>query len=176
MKTRINIPAESIRTREQMEALVGEITALKTKEQKLTADMNRRVNEARQDYEASLGAVAEEIDGKMAMAREWAEGNIEEFGTAKSIAMTHGIVGWKVGNPTLKPLAQWTWDRVLEKLKAGGIWNNYLRVKPEVDKEGLLADRETLDLKSVGVRVVQVERFFVDPKIETVEARVKGAA
>ena len=46
----------------------------------------------------------------------------------------------------------------------------YVRIKEEIDKDRLLADRETLGkdkMASMGVEVVQDESFFVDPKRET---------
>lgn len=175
-KSRIKTPTTTIHTREEMESLVGEIAALKTREQKFTAEMNRRINEIRVDYDAALGGIAEDLKGKMAIARDWAEAHPAEFGSGKSIAMTHGAVGWRIGNPALKTLSGWTWDRVLEKLRGGGIWIKYLRVKQEVNKEALLADRHELVLSEAGVRVVQEEAFFVDPKIETTEARIQEAA
>ena len=119
-KTRLKTPTTTIATREDMEALVGEIASLKTKEQKYTAEMNRRINEIRMDYDAALGGIEEELKGKMAIARDWAEAHPGEFGKAKSIAMTHGDVGWRIGNPALKTIPGWTWDRVLEKLREGG--------------------------------------------------------
>ncbi len=178
-KSRINVPAQTI-SREEMESLVGEITVLKTREQKLTAEMNRRVTEIRQNYETELGSIGEKIEDLMTVARDWADQNLAEFGKAKSIPMTHGVVGWKIGNPTLKTISGFTWDRVLEKLRDGGLrFGAYVRTKFEVNKEQLLADRDSYteaELKKVGVRVVQDERFFVEPKIETVETRVKEAA
>jgi len=177
-KSRIKTTASPIRTRDEMESLVGDIAALKTAEQKLTADLNRRTTELRRDFEGSLGAVQDELSGKMALARDWAEAHPEEFGKGKSIAMTHGDVGWRIGNPTLKTLPKWTWDRVLEKLREGGVWLKYVRTKFEINKESLLADRDDVDLKDVGCRVVQEETFFIEPRIETPESRLqdKGAS
>ena len=174
-KQRIKIAASTIQTREEMEALVGEITALKTNEQRLTAEMNEAVNAVRQNYEAQLGAIDEDITAKTALARAWAEEHPAEFGKGKSISMTHGDVGWRIGNPTLKTLRGWTWDRVLESLRAGH-WTKYLRVKSEVNKELLLADRATVNLADVGCRVVQDETFFIEPRIQTPEARVTQEA
>lgn len=177
-KSRINVAAETI-TREEMERLVGEITTLKIREQKLTAEMNRRVTEVRQGYEAELGRIGEEIHGKMLAAREWADANLAEFGKGKSLRMTHGVIGWKIGNPMLETLSGWTWDRVLEKLRALSAWSAYVRTKYEVNKEALLADRETFTaggLKDVGLRVVREERFYVEPNMETVETRLTREA
>lgn len=175
-KTRIKTTASPIRTRDEMEALVGDIARLKAKEQQYTAEMNQRVTEVRRDYEAGLSGVQDELSGKMALARDWAEAHPEEFGKARSIAMTHGDVGWRIGNPTLKTLSGWTWDRVLEKLRGGGAWLKYLRVKQEVNKEALLADREVIALSEAGCRVVQDETFFIEPRIEATETTVKAPA
>jgi len=175
-KSRIKAAATVITSREEMERLVGQITQLKITEQTLTAEMNEKIAAVRGEYEADLGVVSKGITAKMALARDWAEANAGEFGKAKSIAMTHGDVGWRIGNPSLKTLSGWTWARVLEKLQAGGVWLKYVRTTPEVDKQQLLADRNEIDLKDVGCRVVQEEAFFIEPRIETPETRVQEAA
>jgi phage host-nuclease inhibitor protein Gam len=178
-KSRIKTPAVTITTREQMETLVGEIAELKAKEQKYNAELNRRVTEVRADYEAPLAGIAQELKAKLAAAMAWAEANPGEFGKLKSIAMTHGTVGWKIGNPALKTLSGWTWDRVLEKLRGAVDWTAYVRTGYEVNKALLLTDRVTLGadkLREVGIRVVQEETFFIEPNLETPEARLQEAA
>jgi phage host-nuclease inhibitor protein Gam len=161
-----------------METLVGEITRLKAREQQLTGEMNEEITEHRRHYEAQLGDLAVDLEEKTSIAKDWADRNAVEFGARKSLSMTHGDVGWRIGNPTLKPLSGWTWDRVLEKLRAGGFMMKYLRVKQEVNKELILSDRNELgeSMKSIGVRVVQAETFFIEPRIESTETRVQEAA
>jgi phage host-nuclease inhibitor protein Gam len=177
-KSRLKTPATTVRSREEMEALVGDITKLKINQQSLTADMNERITAVRQKYEGALGDIDEALKGKMALARDWAEAHPAEFGKARSIAMTHGDVGWRLGNPALKTLRGWTWDRVLERLKAS-LMAGYVRHKEEVDKAGLLADREKLTsqtLLGLGVQVVQEETFFIEPRIEQAENRLQEVA
>jgi phage host-nuclease inhibitor protein Gam len=177
-KSRIKTPISAIRTRDEMETLVGQITALKTREQQVTGQMNEQITRLRRDYELTLGGIAVQIEEKTAIAKAWADSNAPEFGNRKSIAMTHGDVGWKIGNPALKTMSGWTWDRVLEHLKIRG-WSRYIREKQEVNKEALIADRvgEYADnLKQVGVRVVQAETFFIEPRIVATETRLQEAA
>jgi phage host-nuclease inhibitor protein Gam len=178
-KARIKTPVLTIKTREQFETFIGEIATLKAKEQKYTAEMNRRITEVRADYENPLVQIATDISAKFEAVRLCAEENPGWFGEAKSLQTTHGTIGWRIGNPTLKTLSGFTWDRVLEKLRGLIDMSTYIRTAPEVNKQALLADRNTLGaekLREVGVRVVQEETFFVEPNIETPEARMQEAA
>jgi phage host-nuclease inhibitor protein Gam len=70
----------------------------------------------------------------------------------------------------LKTLPGWTFDRVLQTLKTAGALD-YIRVKEEVHKQNLLSDRESIGperLREIGLRVVQEETFFVEPKLTEV--------
>jgi phage host-nuclease inhibitor protein Gam len=103
----------------------------------------------------------------MEHARVWAEANPREFGEGRSIQTVHGALGWRLGGPSLRTLTGWTWDRVKETLKAANA-AGYLRVKEEVNKQNLLADRDAIGaekLREIGVRVVQEESFFVEPNL-----------
>lgn len=175
-KSRIKITRPAIRTRSEMESLVGDIAALKIRERKLTAQMDARIKAARDEYEGALGEIKKSIDEKMAVAQDWAEANPSEFGTLKSIDLVHAVVGWRIGNPTLKTIAGWTWDRVLESIRDG--LDRFIRIKEEVNKAQILAEREQLGpdtLRLYGMRVVQDESFYVDPKQTEVENREVAA-
>ncbi|MCX7006423.1 MAG: host-nuclease inhibitor Gam family protein, partial [Kiritimatiellaeota bacterium] len=105
---------------------------------------------------------------KMLLAQNWAENNPAEFGTRKSIDFVNGQVGFRTGQPKLTRLAGWTWDRILEAV--GRVLPDYVRIKKEVDRERIIADREILTplLRDIGVEVEQDEAFFVDPKREEI--------
>ena len=171
MKTnRIKHTQSVLRTREAMESLIGEIAALKNQQRLLTAAMDEQIQAVREQYEAQLAAQNADLDQKMTLARFWSEANPQEFGAARSIETVHGVVGWRTGQPALKTLPGWTFDRVLQTLKTMGALG-YIRVKEEVHKQNLLADREALGLeklKDLGLRVVQEETFFVEPKLTEV--------
>lgn len=180
MTTRIKRTGRAIETRAQMETLVGEIAELKIKERQLSADLDAETQAVRERYEAPLAAVRAQQDDKVALAQGWAEQNPEEFGKLKSIAFTHGTVGFRTGTPKLKPLTGWTWDRVLEKLKTLG-HGPWLRVKEDVNKEAILSAHAEgavfdADLRNFGCRVVQEESFYVEPKLTEVETRETAKA
>jgi len=171
MKTnRIKNTPAVIRTREAMESLIGEIAALKNQQRLLTAAMDGQIQSIRQEYEAQLAAQNEALDQKTEHARLWSEANPQEFGAARSIETVHGSVGWRTGQPALKTVPGWTFDRVLQTLKSAGA-SGYIRVKEEVHKQNLLSDREALGaekLRELGLRVVQEETFYVEPKLTPV--------
>ncbi|MGD0412139.1 MAG: host-nuclease inhibitor Gam family protein [Verrucomicrobiota bacterium] len=171
MKTnRIRTTQPVIRTREGMESLIGEIAALKNQQRLLTAAMDEQIQFIREQFEPQLAAQNEALDQKMEHARVWAEANPHEFGAARSIETVHGAVGWRTGQPALKTLPGWTFDRVLQTLKTAGA-PGYIRVKEEVHKQNLLSDRDVLGaekLRELGLRVVQEETFFVEPKLTEV--------
>lgn len=172
---RIKSKAPTITTREEMEALVGDIARLKTFQQQTTAAMDQRITEVRAEYEQQLGDAERDLAPMVESVRLWAEANPEAFGKHKSLDLLHGVIGWRVGMPTLKTLSGWTWDRVLERLKSLTTYSGFVRTKEEVDKASILAQRETLlpeDLRQMGVRVVQDESFFVEPKLTEVETKI----
>lgn len=151
------------------------------------ATNNLRIINARQDEQ--IAAIKEQHGGTIAAleairedllesVQAWAEAHPEEFAKAKSISLTHGVIGWRTGTPALKTLSGWTFDRVLEKLKTlGGKWLGYVRQVETVDKQLIIADRNMIGeatLKSVGLRVVQAETFFCEPQLTETVTTVKG--
>lgn len=174
-KNRIKLNAPVIRSRAEMESLVGEIAQLMLTRNKQQTEMDAAITEIRSRYEDTLGQITKDLGEKTEVARAWAEAHPEDFKGLKSLEMVHGVIGWRTGQPQLKTLTGWTWDRVLEKLKAlGSSWLDYVRVKEEVNKQALLGARETItpeQLRAIGVRVVQEEAFFVEPKIAELATR-----
>ena len=170
---RMKLKAPVIKSRAEMERLVGEITALKLHEIKTSAIMDQRLSEIRAEYELELSETAAILDLKLEAARVWAEANPDEFGKAKSIAMTHGTVGFRTGKPKLKILSRWTLPKVTEAMKALAKWNPYLRTKIEPNKELLLSHRERIssELREIGFQVVQDESFFFEPCVTEVTTK-----
>jgi phage host-nuclease inhibitor protein Gam len=173
MKTnRIKQIRPAITSREAMESVVGEIAAIKNRQRQLAAAMDAQIQAVRERYEGDLAAETGALDEKMEDLRAWSEANPAQFGAARSIETVHGIVGWRTGQPALKTLAGWTFDRVLQALKETGA-TSYIRVKEEVNKQQLLGHRDILGhgkLRELGLRVVQEDSFFVEPKLTLVEA------
>jgi hypothetical protein len=75
-------------------------------------------------------------------------------------------IGFRATEPRIERASRrWNWTRIAATL-AGLEWGRrYLRVPPaEVDKDALVADLANLsplELRNVGLKVVQGERFFI---------------
>lgn len=169
-------------SREEAERIVGEITELTIKRNQLAADMDAEVTAARARYETTLANAEARIDSLSDAVRDWALANPDEFGKKKSIEFLHGVIGFRTGMPRVKYLAGWTVARVIEKLASLPWGPAFLRVKQDLDKEGLIAAQaaQTIgdsELRQIGVRIDQEESFFVDPSVTELESRqIKEAA
>lgn len=171
---RIKLKTVAPKTREEMEQLVGEIAAMKIEERRLKALLDDHINGLKESYLKQINACTEGVASRMPCALAWAEAHPEDFGKLRSIEMLHGTIGWRTNTPSLKTLSGWTWDRVLDVVKKLPALSGYVRTKEEINKQALLGDRETLGpdgLRAIGVKVVQEDEFFVEPKLTETENR-----
>ncbi len=171
---RIKTAAAVLLTREDVEACVEKIARATIARDGLMAQMDHDLTDVRARFEPQITAYGQAIDGLMRDVQTWAEDYPEQFGKTKSIDLMHGTIGFRVGMPKLKLLSGWTWARVLDVLKAE-LMQIFVRTKEEVDKEGIIAQRNELSpetFKKMGVKVVQDEVFFVEPKREAVAETV----
>lgn len=141
------------------------------KRQKLTATMDVEINKIRDKHKDTLEQLDKSCDENLTVIERYCNENKAQLFTDKrSIDTTYGTLGYRMGNPALKPLKGFTWTSILECLKAK--LPNYVRVKHEPNKELLLQDRDKKDvakkLEGVGIQVVQEETFFITPKTEDV--------
>lgn len=162
--------ATTIKTREELEAVMGEYAlALITRGQVALA-MEEKINLVRKDYEGRLADFDAEIEALFGNLEAWAALNPTDFAGKKSVDMVHGTLGFRTGNPALKTIKGCKWEHVLDMLKCAGM-GKYVRQIEEPNKDALLADREIIGaakLAALGLRVEQTERFYVEPKTETV--------
>ena len=172
MTNRIKLKADQV-TREECEGLVGDICQLKAQECAIKAEMDARLADVRGPYEIQLSAIQEKVAALLPVVRAWADANPEAFGKRKSLDLLQGTIGWRTGNPCLKTLRGWTWDRVLEHLRSIAALQ-FVRTKAEVNKERILADvsvgsLQVGELTQMGVRVEQAETFYVEPLLTATE-------
>lgn len=174
MKNRIKMNAPALKSRAQAEETLRAIAELTLSRNQAQLDMDQEITAIRERYEQAIGEANKSLEEKTELVRAWADANPSEFNGLKSMEFVHGVIGWRTGQPTLKTLSGWTWDRVLEKLKSLLNGDIYIRTKEEVNKQQLLIDREALgpdQLKTIGVRVVQDEAFFIEPKLTELETK-----
>ncbi len=166
-------------SRIEVEDRLGAIRMLKLAEQKILNDKQEAIARIEAQCAEPLGEIAESVKRATLDLQAWAEANPAEFSKRKSIEFTHGTIGFRTGTPKLELLSRkFTWKRVLENVQT--LLPNFIRDKPEIDKEALLAQRDEESVKwaiaGCGMKVVQDESFFVEPKIETSQATVKEVA
>lgn len=161
-------------TRADMENLVAQIAALKREEARLTLRMDNTVAKVKADFGEQLDAIEAQYRPLLDAAETWATNHPAEFGKAKSIKFREGVAGFRTGTPKLILLnRKWTWAKCLEA--AQRLIPAFIRNKPELDKEAILAQRDepTLQyaIEACGMAVDQDENFFVDADLTTVEKR-----
>lgn len=167
-KKHVRIP----QTREEIETVVSFLSQSITEHNRIVAEMEGRIQEIRDEYMKELARISVEIKSDMAVAQLWAEQNKAVFGELKSLALTHGVIGFRTGNWQVKTLRKMSFEAVLENMQIDlDAWEKFIRNRPEIDKEALIANRDKLSktaLDEIGVKIVQGETFFVEPKTEEV--------
>ena len=90
------------------------------------------------------------------------------FSKRRSMETTHGVIGFRTGNPQLKPRRGFTWAAALELVRE--FLPSYIRTEEAIAKDKLLADRENEEIaplmEKCGIIVGQAETFYVEPKKE----------
>jgi phage host-nuclease inhibitor protein Gam len=174
-KNRIKIKLPQISTRIEAEAAVGEIALTVLNQKKLTGQMDAEIAGIRKSYEGNLSAIESDLEIKTEALRIWAEAHPEEFPKGrKSIEFVQGLIGFRTGTPKLALLnRRWNWDKVLESVRT--YLPAFVRDHPEVDKEALLNQRDEPIIEQTlplcGMKVVQDEGFYVEPRLTEVETR-----
>ena len=156
-------------TIEDVERILGELALKDARRRALTAKMDAELKAVRDRYAADLDALdaaAKDLEAEIA---SWAELHKEAFGDKRSILLTHGAIGWRLGNPAIRLRPRVKAEQALQMVKDR--LPQYVRTTEELDKAALLAavSGKALtaeDLAACGLRVAQTERFYVEPKTE----------
>lgn len=156
-------------TREQMEEAFGRYATADAEVQSINAAMDKEfvaIRERNAERLAELEAQkAESFEVMQVFATEQRE---VLFTKRRSMETTHGVIGFRTGNPKLKNRKGFTWAAVLELVKT--FMPNYVRLTEEIARDKMLADRDEEGMAELftkcGVYVDQDEAFYVEPKKE----------
>lgn len=161
-----------IASRQDAEKTVGLVSRTPAALNELRIQMDRKIADIREQYEGTLDRLQVDLERHVAALEAWASANPDEFPAGrKSVEFVHGTIGFRTGQPRLKPARGSTWDKVARKIEGLGL-ARFLRRKVEVDREAIIGARDTLtaaEMLAMGVSVVQDETFFVEPKAEALE-------
>ena len=145
-------------TREQMEEAFGRYATADAEVQSINAAMDK-------EFVAIRERNAEPFEVMQVFATEQRE---VLFSKRRSMETTHGVIGFRTGNPQLKPRRGFTWAAALELVRE--FLPSYIRTEEAIAKDKLLADRENeevaLLMEKCGIIVGQAETFYVEPKKE----------
>lgn len=139
---------------------------------KINADLDVKFTKLRNEKADELARLEAEKNEAFDLVQAFALENKEtHFSKRKSLELSHGIIGFRIGTPKLKNKKGFTWAAVTNLLKE--FLPDYIRTVDEPAKDKLLADRNDEAvaplLEKVGVEVVQDEAFYIELKKETTE-------
>ena len=128
---------------------------------------DQEMQAVQEKWSVYIDAADKAIDAKIAMLAVWAKANRKElFGDRKSFETSLAVLSFRYGNPTLKLLSSKdSWDDVIAELKTDKVGKQFVKVKEEADKRGLLKMAAEW-LARFRMRVTQSETFAVDPKTD----------
>lgn len=154
-------------TQDEFIRLTGEVAEAQLALTASVAKMNTECDAIRANYAAEHARLGAVIDVTSKICERFASANPQVFGDARSIDIARAIVGFRTGQPTVKTAKGVTIDDVVSTLASLDGGDVYIRLgKATLDKEAVLRDREAHPemFKQAGLRIVQEERFFIDPK------------
>jgi phage host-nuclease inhibitor protein Gam len=172
-KTRRKIQLPALRNRTDAEIAMSDLAQAITSQRKVVADRDAAVLAINERCAEPLAELDKRITALTENLAAWAEAHPEEFPKGlKSLRLNAGTIGFRTGTPKLALLSRaWNWEKVLQAVQ--GMLPNFVRNKPEVDKEAILGQRDELAyiLPSVGLKVTQAESFFAEPDLTPMESR-----
>jgi phage host-nuclease inhibitor protein Gam len=156
-------------TRDQMEEAFGKFALADAKAQGINAKMDAEITKIRERNADALADLQEQKDAAFEVMQTFATENRDDlFTKRKSMETTHGILGFRTGTPGLKQMKGFTVASSVNLLKEFGA--DYVRTTEVIAKDKLIADRDNEGIPElmtkVGLKVVQEETFFVEPKKE----------
>ncbi len=173
MKNRIKKSVLKVVSKEEAIGLAHDVAVLMNCKRSLENQKDAKVLEVTERFGAKIAELDDDMKPKLTAVMNWALANPAEFAEAKSLDFGTARVGFRTGTPKLTLLNRsWNWDAVCETVQR--LLPNFIRSKPELDKEAIIAQRDELAeyLPACGVKVVQGETFFLEPKLSEPEKRV----
>lgn len=170
--TRIKSP--TLASIEKFEDAIDQIARLTVQLHSEMTLRDQAIQQTRDKFAPSVGAKVDEIEKLTLLAEAYAKENRATLlpGKEKTAETALARFGFRLGNPTTKTKSGWTWKAVLNCIVAREITGLIRTPDPEVNKEALLALHANpppdFALGDIGVRIVQSESFFIEPKERSV--------
>jgi phage host-nuclease inhibitor protein Gam len=137
------------------------------------AVMNDLMQKARDAFDQATSTSRNNADALRNDIESFCVLNKTEFEKLRSKELTHGTVGFRKSPPSLSLLnRKYNWKTVVELLRRLRL-KQFVRNKPEVDKEGLLVEYAANKLSddrlaACGLKVDQSDEFNLDIKWDSI--------
>lgn len=179
--TKLKVVRPILATRVAVEQCVAETCAAQIAREKLIAKRDAKIATITAEYAEEIDGHSETIDTNLVLLEQWLDANDGELGDARSTVIGGARLGFRTGNPAVKPTGKLTLKAVIAGLKklGGDLAKKYLREKTELAKETVLATARlcesadakvaadaAAELEQIGVEVQQGETFYLDPPRE----------
>lgn len=135
---------------------------------KINADIDLQTQKLRENHQDKLKQLQDTKETSFDVVMQYAEEHPELFEKRRSIETAFGIIGYRMGTPKVLNRKGFQVKAVLELIKDK--FPKFLKIKEEINKEAILADKELTDndVKSIGLEIVQEDTFYIDLKTEEV--------
>ena len=174
-KARLKAMASPVpQTIAEADALLGEIGALQRDIDLAMAACSETVAKAQAAAAEECAPREMKIDAKFKALTAWAAANREALltGNRRSVKLSQGIIGWRLGNPTVT-VKRDKEAGVVAALEEMGL-TEFLRIATTLDKEAILKNPAGID-GIENIAVDQVESFFAKPlNVETEQTKNVG--
>jgi len=166
-----------IESREQFEMMVDVVASLTTQLNSKEADLARDVQKVQAQYSDKIKNLKLRIKLAYTQCSAYAAEHREELFPKgkKSAGSSLAIFGFRTGQPQLKTLSGWTLKKAVVAIRKARR-RRFLRITYAVDKEALLKAASAFKdpsglLSPFGLRRVQEEPFYIEPKTEKAERK-----
>lgn len=148
-------------SQDELNAAIYQIGECQRERERISAEMNDNLAAVRAEYEAAAKPIADRIADLARGVATYCEAHRDVLtlgGKTKTARLASGEVSWRMRPPSVSQRGGNAVIEALEKLGLG----RFLRIKKELDKEAILADRDAVaGIK--GLSISQREDFVVKP-------------
>lgn len=157
-KTTAIIGAQS---RDEAVESIKRIGDLMREKERIQAQMNDAIARLQQEAAEACAPLAAEIEALEGSVKVWATANREaltEGGKVKFADLTTGIIRWRNHPPKCSVTGL---DAVLALLEANPIFERFIRIKKEVNKDAVLNEPDFFTHNPVpGLKIVHGKEYF----------------
>ena len=172
MRKTVTTKKSTIGSREELEQVMGEYAAVMIEQAAVKAEMEEKVRQVREEYEARFASLKESATALITDLGAWAAGHPEAFKERKSLELLHGVIGFRTGTPSVVLRRGVDEDDLVQDLIGDGL-DSYVRTRQEIDRQAVLAAVAAPDgeaaaavLAEYGIKVRQTERFYAEAREE----------